>query len=114
VSEYSRAAAHRIGQVLIEFGDALAESERPSGLSEDDLLAYEDVLEEQSWEFFDRGENAWSELLRQVGDAPDDPGGWIARTREALWPRLAWRFLYRPEVEYPLVAASPPSTSGAN
>ncbi|MGD8414529.1 MAG: tetratricopeptide repeat protein, partial [Candidatus Latescibacterota bacterium] len=114
VSEYSRAAAHRIGQVLIEFGDALAESERPSGLSDDDLLAYEDVLEEQSWEFFDRGENAWSELLRQVGDAPDDPGGWIARTREALWPRLAWRFLYRPEVEYPLVAASPPSTSGAN
>ena len=37
VSEYTRASAHRIGQSLIEFGDALAASERPAGLGEDDL-----------------------------------------------------------------------------
>jgi len=108
VPEYARASAYRVGRVLIDFGDALVASERPHELGEDDLLAYEEVLEEQSWQFYDRGENAWSELLQQTREAPEDPGGWIALTRDALWPRLAWRFLYRPEVEYPLVAASPP------
>jgi tetratricopeptide (TPR) repeat protein len=114
VTEYSRASAHRIGQALIHFGDALVASERPKGLSEDDLLAYDEVLEEQAWEFFDRGEDVWSELLQQTRDAKEDPGQWIARTREALWPRLAWRFLYRPELDYPLVAAVPPGESNAN
>jgi hypothetical protein len=114
MTEYSRASAHRIGQTLIHFGDALVTSERPTGLSEDALLAYDEVLEEQAWEFFDRGEDVWSELLQQTREAKEDPGQWIARTREALWPRLAWRFLYRPEVDYPLVAAVPPGESEAN
>ncbi|MCK5406021.1 MAG: outer membrane protein assembly factor BamD, partial [Candidatus Krumholzibacteria bacterium] len=113
MTEYSRASAHRIGQSLIHFGDALVASERPTGLSEDDLLAYDEVLEEQAWEFFDRGEDVWSELLQQTREAKEDPGQWIARTREALWPRLAWRFLYQPEVDYPLVAAVPPGESEA-
>jgi hypothetical protein len=113
VAEYARASAYRIGEVLIAFGDALVASERPDGLSEDDLIAYDDVLTEQSWEFYDRGEDVWSELLRQLGDADDDPGGWIARTRDALWPRLAQRFMHRPEVDYPLVAATPPAAKEA-
>jgi len=108
VAEFTRASAHRTGQVLIEFGDALVASERPDGLSEEDLDAYDAVLEEQSWAFYDRGEDVWSDLLRQVGTAADDPGAWVARTREALWPRLAQRFLHRPEVDYPLVMATPP------
>ena len=50
-------------------------------------------------------------LLQQMAEAKDDPGGWIARTREGLWPRQAQRFLHRPEVDYPLVAATkPPET----
>ncbi len=108
VAEYTHASAYRIGQVLIEFGDALVASERPAGLEGDDLAAYDEVLDKQSWEFYDRGEDVWSEMLRQVGEAPDDPGGWVARARDALWPRLAQRFAYRPEVEYPLVTAKPP------
>lgn len=113
VTEYARASAYRIGQVLIEFGDALIASERPSGLSEDDLLAYDEVLEEQSWQFYDRGTDVWSELLQQTVRSEDDPGGWISRTQQALWPRLAHRFLYRPEVEYPLVSAKPPAKTKA-
>jgi len=108
VAEYSRASAYRIGEALIEFGDALAASERPAGLSGDDLLAYDDVINEQAWGFYDRGEDVWSELLRQRGDG-GDPGEWIARTERSLWPRLGERFLYRPAVEYPLVAARPPA-----
>lgn len=114
VTVYARASAYRIGQVLIAFGDALNDSERPEGLSEDDLLAYDQVLEEQSWDFYDRGTDVWSELLRQSGKAEDDPGGWIAATQEALWPRLAHRFLFRPEVEYPLIDAEPPKKTASN
>ncbi len=109
VAEYTHASTYRIGQVLIEFGDALIASERPAGLSGDDLAAYDEVLDKQSWDFYDRGEDVWSEMLRQVGDAPDDPGGWVARTRDQLWPRLAQKFMYEPEVDYPLVAATPPA-----
>ena len=109
MSEYSRASAHRIGQVLIEFGDALVDSERPAGLDVEDLMAYEEVLAEQSWEFYDRGEDVWTELLQQVGDVKEDPGEWITLTRELLWPRLAQRFMHRPEMEYPLVAATRPA-----
>jgi hypothetical protein len=113
VAEYARASAHRIGQALIEFGDALMKSERPEGLSEDDLLAYDDVIAGQSFEFYDRGEDVWSTMLQQAGGAGDDPGGWLARTREALWPRLAERFRFQPAVDYPRVTAAPPPKAEA-
>jgi TolA-binding protein len=110
VSEYARASAHRIGQALVEFGDALIESERPKDMGDADLAAYDEVLAEQSWQFYDRGIDVWSELVRQAGESTEDTGNWMERTRQALWPRLARRFLYQPEVEYPLVAAEPPAT----
>jgi TolA-binding protein len=109
VNEYTRASAHRIGQSLIEFGDALAASERPAGLSAEDLAAYNDVITEQSYVFYDRGEDAWSTLLRQSAGEADDPGRWLAQTRDALWPRLGARFLFHPEVDYPLVRATAPA-----
>jgi hypothetical protein len=109
IAEFTRASAHRIGQSLIEFGDALAKSERPQGMTEEDRVAYDEVLTEQAYAFYDRGEDAWSTLLRQSRDETDDPGRWLARTRDALWPRLGERFLFRPEVDYPLVRATPPA-----
>jgi hypothetical protein len=114
VTEYTRASAYRIGLALIGFGDALMQSERPAGLEADDLLAYEDVIEEQAWGFYDRGENVWSDMLRQVGETPDDPGQWVTHAREALWPRLAQRFMYRPEPDYPVLVAKPPADPEAN
>ncbi|MCI0453038.1 MAG: outer membrane protein assembly factor BamD [Candidatus Latescibacteria bacterium] len=113
IAEYTRAAAYRVGQSLIEFGDALVASERPKDLAGDDLLAYDDVLNQQSWEFYDRGEDVWSDLLQQTREEKDDPGQWIARTRDSLWPRLAQRFLFQPEIKHPLVAAKPPAETGS-
>lgn len=102
VAPWNRAAATRVGECLVGFGDALMESERPADLNGDDLLAYEEVLEEQSWEFFDRGEEAWAELIRQASESDDE---WVARAKQLLWPRVAQRFVHRPEVEYPLIAS---------
>ena len=106
VPEWSHAAAFRIGGALLAFGESLEGSERPADLKGDDLRGYEEVLLEQAQAFYEKGEGVWSELLKQAGkDGATDT--WVAQTRTALWPRLAKRFFFRPEVEFPLVAASP-------
>lgn len=101
--EPAHAAAHRIGEAVIHLGQALLDSERPAGLAGDDLAAYDEVLREQAWSFTVRGEDAWAQLLREARrGAGADPGGWLARTERELWPRLAQRYVHRPELEYPL------------
>jgi hypothetical protein len=102
-SEYAHAAAYRLGEAVIHLGEALLASERPASLAGDDLAAYDEVLLEQSRAFTTRGEDAWTGLLREADRASGaDPGGWLARTESALWPRLARRYLHRPELDYPL------------
>ncbi len=110
ISPWNRAAMYRVGECLVGFGDALMDSERPADLAGDDLVAWDEVLEEQSWAFFDRGEEAWTEILRQAS-ATDD-GEWIEHARRSLWPRLAERFTHRPEVEMPMIAAHPSNSGG--
>jgi tetratricopeptide (TPR) repeat protein len=106
VPEWSHASAYRIGEALVGFGESLEGSQRPADLKGEDLRGYEDVLLEQAQAFYEKGEGVWSELLKQAGkDGATDT--WVAQTRTALWPRLAKRFFFRPEVEFPLVAASP-------
>ena len=107
-AELAHAAAHRIGEAIIHLGDALLASERPADLAGDDLAAYDEVLREQAWGFATRGEDTWRQLLRTADRAAGaDPGGWLARTERELWPRLARRYVHRPELEYPLAAAAP-------
>jgi tetratricopeptide (TPR) repeat protein len=107
ISEWARASAFRIGQSLVGFGAALETSQRPRDLKGDDLLAYEDVLLDESQVFYDRGEEVWAELLKKAPDGePMDT--WTEQAQELLWMRLAKRFFYRPEFEFPLVAGSAP------
>ncbi len=101
IAPWNRAAAARIGECLVGFGDALKASERPADLSGDDLAAYEEEIDRQSWEFFDRGEEVWTQLVRRAGESPGDV--WVERAQQELWPRVARRFTHRPEVDYPLV-----------
>ena len=110
VPQWAHASAYRIGQALVAFGEALEQSERPADLHGDDLRAYEDVLHTQAQAFFVRGEDVWAELLRQKAPSTDDP--WIPQARASLWRRLAGRFFFRPEVEYPLVQAEPRDKDG--
>ncbi|MFN8548059.1 MAG: tetratricopeptide repeat protein [Candidatus Eisenbacteria bacterium] len=101
VPRWSSAATFRMGEVVVAFGDALRASPRPPDLSDADRTGYEALLEEQAWSFFDRGEAIWGELLRASGESAPDPDGWLARTRHALWPRVAARFLHYPEASHP-------------
>lgn len=107
VSEWAHASTYRMGEALVGFGRSLENSERPADLRGEDLLAYEEVLVQQGDVFAGRGEAVWTELLRQKGrEAGDDP--WIARAKTSLWSRLGNRFFYRPEVDYPRIAADAP------
>jgi TolA-binding protein len=104
IAEWANASAYRIGEALVGFGEALERSERPADLQGDDLAGYEDVIGQQAQAFYDRGEAVWTDLLRQKAKVnAEDP--WIARAQHSLWQRLGGRFYYRPEVEFPLVAA---------
>ena len=106
VPEWSHAAGFRIGQALAGFGSALEASERPADLKGDDLKAYENVLIEQSMTFHERGESVWSDLLqRSQGGVAD---AWVIKTRQSLWTRLGDRFLFQPDVEFPVVAGKAP------
>lgn len=109
ISPWSQAATFRIGECLIGFGDRLRESERPADLSGDDLLAYDEVLDEQAWTFYDQGEGAWEELLRRVDPALEDEGRWLERTQGSLWPRVAERFVHVSAADHPVVAAVRPA-----
>jgi len=107
VPEWSHAAGFRIGQALAGFGSALETSERPADLTGDDLKAYENVLIEQSMTFHERGETVWSETLEKSQGSVAD--AWVIRTRQALWSRLGDRFLFQPDVEFPVVEGKPPA-----
>jgi len=113
VSEWAHASAFRIGQALVGFGEALEKSERPADLSGDDLRAYEDVLLEQSRKFHERGEEVWTDLLRQKDPkGPEDT--WIVQAQEALWQGLGSRFFFRPETDFPLVGGEPQKQAPAD
>ncbi len=106
IAEWRHAASFRTGQALAAFGEALERSERPADLKGDDRLAYDEVLRDKCQPFYDRAEQVWTDLLRQKGSDAQDP--WLERAQSALWTRLAGRFYFQPEVDYPRIAASEP------
>ena len=65
--------------------------------------------EENLREFFDRGEAAWKELLRQTQGHDAATGEWVQRARAELTPRVAARFLHHPEPDYPTIPAVRPA-----
>jgi len=107
VTEWANASACRIGETLIDFGQALEASEKPADLKGDDLAAYRDVLADKAQIFYDRAEGVWGELVRQKG-ATTSKDAWVIEARTALWKRLGLRFAFQPESEMPRIAADVP------
>ena len=117
VAPWTQAATHRLGEALLHMGDAILQSERPAGLKGDDRLAYDEVLEEQAWTFHERGESTLRELLRHHDpDAAPRTSVWAARARDALFPRIARRFLHQPSFDYPVIddTATDPGETGSS
>jgi TolA-binding protein len=111
VRPWAQASAYRIGESLVHFGQALEAAEAPAELSAEDLEGFREILSEQAWEFYSRGEEAWSRLLRDAGEIDDTTRPWIERTELQLYPRIAARFIHRPEAVYPRLLAEAPVAS---
>ena len=108
VAVWAHAAAFRIGETLQGFASSLETSEPPADLAGDDLRAYRNVLAEKASVFSIRGDEVWSQLLRQQN--PDSTGdAWVQQARAALSQRLARRFLFHPEVTFPVLEANGPA-----
>ncbi len=105
VARWSEAATYRMGEAVVAFGDALVASPRPDDLSAEDRAGYDGVVEEQAWGFYDRGEEIWGELLEANAASADSTTSseWVEKTRHALWPRVAARFLHYPEAVHPVL-----------
>jgi TolA-binding protein len=93
--ETTTAAAHKIGMALDEFFQALLSSERPSGLTEEQLEQYTFLLEEQAAPFGEQAVSAYETNVRRAQEFGlyDE---WIAKSYDRLATLRPVRYL-RPE-----------------
>ena len=82
VSEVATAATYRIAEIYRDFGQALMASQRPKGLSADELEQYNVMLEEQAYPFEEKAIGLHEVNLQRI------PGGiydqWVRRSVESL------------------------------
>jgi len=82
VAEVTTAAAFHIAHIYQRFGQALIESERPRGLSQEEQEQYVLLLEEQAWPFEEKAiELHRANALRAAQGGWDD---WVAKSFAAL------------------------------
>jgi TolA-binding protein len=93
VADWSTASSYRIGMALEEFVRALRESPIPSGLSGDDLLAYQTKLNEAARPYQERALETYIKTVDQAHTNNID-NTWISLCRErmhALMQELDYR-----------------------
>jgi TolA-binding protein len=83
VPEYITAATYKVGLLFEEFRNALLESERPGGLTAEQLEQYNFLLEEQAYPFEDKAITAYETNVRraQEGGLYDE---WIQKSYQRL------------------------------
>jgi hypothetical protein len=90
VGEVTAAATFYIAEIYSHFSNAMLESERPTGLSDGDLAAYELVIEEEAYPFEERAISVHQENLElmRVGMFND----WIQRSLDELAVLMPGRY----------------------
>lgn len=68
VSPYYEQSLHSLGELYVQFANELMDSERPAGLSELALEEYEILLEEQAYDFEEKGLNYYQRNLARLWD----------------------------------------------
>ena len=82
VAEVSTAATHHTAELYHEFGKALMASERPKGLSKDELEQYDALLEEQAFPFEEKAIGLHEINARHTADGVYDE--WVKKSFAAL------------------------------
>ncbi len=90
IAEVTTAATYHIGEIYQQFGTALLESERPRGLSDEELEQYEILLEEQAYPFEDKAITVLESNTRLTTQGVYDE--WVKKSFEALAKLLPARY----------------------
>lgn len=82
IADVTTAATYGLGSLYDDFAKAIMASDRPRGLSPDELEQYDVLLEEQAVLFEDQAIQLYETNLHRIGDGLYDR--WIERTVQAL------------------------------
>jgi tetratricopeptide (TPR) repeat protein len=112
VAEVSTPATYAMADLYRHLGKALLESERPAGLSADELEQYDVLLEEQAFPFEEKAIEIHESNVRRAADGVYDD--WVRKSYTALAELKPARYV-RSELDPPAVApvADPAAPSPA-
>lgn len=90
VAEVTTASTYRIGEIYREFGKALMRSQRPKGLSKEELEQYEIMLEEQAFPFEEKAIKLHTTNTQRVASGIYDK--WVKRSFSSLGKLVPARY----------------------
>lgn len=90
VPEVTTSATFHIGEIYHDFSRALLESERPPGLSEEELEEYDVLLEEQAYPFEEEAIKLHEVNFRRIAQGVYDP--WVRASLEQLATLMPVRY----------------------
>ena len=90
VADVTSAATYYIAEIYFEFSAALLDSERPSGLSDQEKADYELVIEEEAFPFEERAIEVHEENLELLAAGVYNP--WVQKTLDKLAVLMPGRY----------------------
>lgn len=81
--EASLNASLRSGDLFVEFGKSILESQRPKGLTGEESGSYENALKDRARTFFERGQDRYTGVLDRI-EAEEGPSELAAAIRQRL------------------------------
>ena len=82
IAEVTTASVYSLAEIYNEFGQALMKSERPAGLSGEELEQYDILLEEQAYPFEEKSINIHETNIEQISNGVYD--GWVKKSLAKL------------------------------
>ena len=90
VAEITTEATYQIAEIYLEFARSLLSSQRPGGLSEDELEEYDLLLEEQAYPFEEKAIDIHLANFKRIpGGTYDEP---TKKSLQALGKLMPFRF----------------------
>jgi len=97
VADVSTAATYQLGNIYDQFAKAIQTSDRPRGLSNDELEQYNILLEDQSYSFQEKAIQLYEANIKHIGDGIYDD--WTKRSLEALAALYPLRYAKTEQIE---------------
>jgi len=89
-AEVTAAATYYIAEIYLEFSTALTESERPAGLSEEEKIDYEMVIEEEAYPFEEQAISVHEENYELLAEGIYNP--WVQKSLDELAIMMPGRY----------------------